>query len=148
LSGLFLISISPIFKRYEFLSQGVILQIVHVLISLLYYYGEDGRIPYISTWKTVFDDFKSTKSNTQLVALRKMSIIFGSIATALLLWWWWVDVESGHRWLAIATLFTSFQHFFCQEADYKGALGVRPFGYVPVGASFIAIGFILSRFVF
>ena len=116
--------------RVAMLWQGVVMLWLHSGYSLFRFYGET-HIPRIGTWPYILDEWRSDKAKVRLQAMKKASLIFGSLGQVLL---------TLTAWPVLGLAF-GVAHFYSMELNFKMQLGVRPYGYLPFILAPIAIGF-------
>lgn len=135
LSGISLMAVAflplPVFatNKDSLLQSAFYIQVFHSVYSLYKYYGDDGRIPKILSFRSTFSDLSNSKRKVNAVGMKKVSNIFG---LAALVSFYYLVMSGGTTKLNVCfLLLTSALHFYTMEIDYKWNLNVRPYGLLP-----------------
>eukprot|EP00946_MAST-07B_sp_MAST-7B-sp1_P004415 g4415.t1 len=101
-------------------------QVVHTLYSTYKYYGD--KVPYLSGFPAIISELSDTKSKKRrLVGVKRLSIIFGSVALGLLSAQVFIR-DYAVNLISIVVLASALIHFISMEVDFKFVLQVRTTG--------------------
>lgn len=127
------ISLSPVAmdfveNPYELMYISAGMLSVHSMYSVYKYYGTP-NIPEVKSFASILDDAKSDLPKDQVALKRKISVLCG-MASSLIVNAWLFEYYPMTTPSIISALGLSTMHFYLMEVDFKGALAVRPFGYL------------------
>lgn len=128
------IFINPL-RRGELITHAAFILWSHTCYSLYKYYGSK-NIPAVTI--SYFGDF--VKDNG-VVRMRKLSLLVGLMVQTISTCWFFEWAPLSSTLIASANLF-GFMHFYTMEVDYKGKLGVRPFGFLPFVTAALSVAFV------
>jgi len=66
----------------------------------------------------------------KVTAARKVSVLLGAAAQAIIMLWYLAYLSSLYA-SGLLVAFLGIGHFYLMEVDYKGIPKVRPFGWLP-----------------
>jgi hypothetical protein len=102
---------------------------IHSFYSVFKYYGSK-NIPKLNEWKVPFwTDLKQKKS--QMEGIKKLSIILGDVSQLMLFFGYNSFFSINRNFALVVAIVVGTMHFYLMEIDYKFALQVRPFAFLP-----------------
>merc|ERR1712224_553108 len=114
--------------RYDLVWYAMLQLWVHSAYSAWKYYGSN-NIPLLSTWGNIGTELSSTEAKDKLMAVKKISIVLGSLGQVIL--------SAGYLRYVAGALFCygavglGVAHFVSMEVDFRWKLQVRPYAYLP-----------------
>merc|ERR1711988_406041 len=105
--------------RWELLWHSMLLLWVHSAYSAWKYYGSN-NIPLLSTWGNIGTELSSTEAKDKLMAVKKISIVLGSLGQLIL--------SAGYMRYVAGALFCygavglGVAHFVSMEVDFRWKL--------------------------
>jgi len=115
-------------ERWELLWHAMLMLWTHSVYSAFKFYGGN-NLPHLSTWGSAISELLSNSPKVRAVGIKKLAITVGVAGQAALSLGYWGYITPLQLCLAGVGLGTA--HFYLMEIDYKIALQVRPYAYLP-----------------
>jgi len=109
----------------------------HSIYSIFKYYGSP-NIPTVSSYVDLGQEIKSDRARDIVAVKRKISVLCG-LAGQVVIEGIALDLISLSPLPIVSALGFGVAHFYFMEVDYKGAMAVRPFGYVAFVGPILAV---------